>query len=45
VHFLLHLTALQPTQAALNTYKAQLAKIIQWNNAGKTLKHVVSTLY
>jgi hypothetical protein len=33
---------LQPTAAAIQTYKAQLQKVMQWNAAGKTLKHVVS---
>jgi hypothetical protein len=33
---------LQPTAAALNNYRAQLKQIMQWNAAGKTLKHVVS---
>jgi hypothetical protein len=35
---------LQPAAAQINQYKSQLAKVMQWKAAGKTLKHVVSML-
>jgi hypothetical protein len=36
--------AVQPAAAVLNNYKANLKKIMGWNNAGKTLKHVVGVV-